>query len=224
MSRNPATSLGSVISGWFANCRHNSVMRPVFQDRREAGRLLAASLTHYANQEESVVVGLNASAVPVGLEVAHALHLPLELLGDNLEAVRKKQVLLISEGIACGPCAAAAIAALRDRGARQVVLVTPVVSREALVDLWPIANDICFLMAQESVGDLSEWYERLPEFPLREAEELIRSHRSHQCLECGIGTDGVHAGMGQDGASGGSKRGNLRTCASRGKVVKSPSA
>lgn len=55
-------------------------MRPgrVYRDRREAGRMLASHLSHYA-AAQPVVLALPRGGVPVGLEVARALDAPLDV-------------------------------------------------------------------------------------------------------------------------------------------------
>jgi putative phosphoribosyl transferase len=50
-----------------------------FRDRREAGRLLAARLTSYANRPGVIVLALPRGGVPVGYEVTRALHAPLDV-------------------------------------------------------------------------------------------------------------------------------------------------
>ena len=52
----------------------------VFEDRNDAGRQLAALLTAYANREDVVVLALPRGGLPVGLEVARALHAPLDVM------------------------------------------------------------------------------------------------------------------------------------------------
>jgi putative phosphoribosyl transferase len=54
-----------------------------YLDRRDAGRQLAVELMPYAD-EQPVIVALPRGGVPIGAEVARALHAPLEIL-----AVRK---------------------------------------------------------------------------------------------------------------------------------------
>ena len=46
-------------------------------DRNEAGRLLAGRLQAYANQSNVIVLALPRGGVPVGAEIAEALHCPL---------------------------------------------------------------------------------------------------------------------------------------------------
>src|SRR5438105_7121144 len=52
---------------------------PLFRDRRDAGRQLAAALTHY-RQDRPIVLALPRGGVPVGFEVAKALAAPLDVL------------------------------------------------------------------------------------------------------------------------------------------------
>jgi putative phosphoribosyl transferase len=51
----------------------------VFQNRRDAGRKLAALLTAYAGRPDVLVLALPRGGVPVGFEVAKALRAPLDV-------------------------------------------------------------------------------------------------------------------------------------------------
>src|SRR5437899_805623 len=51
----------------------------LFRDRSDAGRQLAARLTHYAGRDDVRVLALPRGGVPVGYEVAEALAAPLDL-------------------------------------------------------------------------------------------------------------------------------------------------
>ena len=52
----------------------------VFQDRVDAGRQLAARLTHYGDRGDVIVLALPRGGLPVGFEVAQALHAPLDVM------------------------------------------------------------------------------------------------------------------------------------------------
>jgi putative phosphoribosyl transferase len=51
-----------------------------FQNRVEAGQRLARELQEYANRSDVLVLALPRGGVPVGYEVAKALHAPLDVL------------------------------------------------------------------------------------------------------------------------------------------------
>jgi len=51
----------------------------VFRDRREAGDVLAQKLASYRDRTNVQVLGLARGGVPVGSQVAHALHAPLDV-------------------------------------------------------------------------------------------------------------------------------------------------
>jgi putative phosphoribosyl transferase len=51
----------------------------VFRDRRHAGQALARVLGAYANRPDVIVLALPRGGVPVGFEVAQALHVPFDV-------------------------------------------------------------------------------------------------------------------------------------------------
>jgi predicted phosphoribosyltransferase len=59
--------------------RSDTVGSNLFRDRRQAGRLLATKLSHYADRDDVLVLALPRGGVPVGYEVAMALRVPLDV-------------------------------------------------------------------------------------------------------------------------------------------------
>jgi putative phosphoribosyl transferase len=55
-------------------------MDRIFEDRAEAGHVLAERLTAYAGLAGTLVLALPRGGVPVGAAVAHALHVPLDIV------------------------------------------------------------------------------------------------------------------------------------------------
>jgi predicted phosphoribosyltransferase len=53
--------------------------RPLFRDRRDAGRTLARVLSAYRDRPDVIVLALPRGGVPVAYEVALALHAPLDV-------------------------------------------------------------------------------------------------------------------------------------------------
>ena len=81
----------------------------LFRDRREAGRLLAAKLTAYANRPDVIVLALPRGGVPVADEVARALGAPLDVF------VVRKQGVPGSEELAMGAVATGGVRVLNDQ-------------------------------------------------------------------------------------------------------------
>ena len=65
------------MAGWSGLARRSA--RRTFQDRREAGRVLAGAMAAYQGKDDVLVLGLARGGVPVGWEVAAALRAPLDV-------------------------------------------------------------------------------------------------------------------------------------------------
>jgi putative phosphoribosyl transferase len=80
----------------------------IFQDRREAGRVLAEALLGYANRPSVIVLGLPRGGVPVAYEVARALHGPFDVF------LVRKLGLPGQEELAMGAIASGGVCVLND--------------------------------------------------------------------------------------------------------------
>jgi putative phosphoribosyl transferase len=84
----------------------------LFRNRSEAGRLLAAKLPRYADKPDVIVLALPRGGVPVGYEVAHALHAPLGVF------VVRKLGIPGHEELAMGAVASGGVRVLNDQVVR----------------------------------------------------------------------------------------------------------
>ncbi|MDQ1666336.1 MAG: hypothetical protein QOH75_2367, partial [Actinomycetota bacterium] len=80
----------------------------LFQDRRDAGRVLAKLLEHYREHDDVVVLALPRGGVPVAYEVANALGAPLDVF------VVRKLGVPGNEEVAMGAIASGGVMVLND--------------------------------------------------------------------------------------------------------------
>lgn len=83
-------------------------MRQPFRNRRDAGRRLASELADYAGRSDVIVLALPRGGVPVGFEIAKALHAPLDVF------VVRKLGLPWQEELAMGALASGGVRVLDD--------------------------------------------------------------------------------------------------------------
>jgi putative phosphoribosyl transferase len=87
-----------------------------FRDRTEAGQLLASRLAAYANRPDVLVLALPRGGVPVGYEVARALHAPLDVI------IVRKLGVPGEEELAMGAIASGGVRVLNDDVVRMLAL------------------------------------------------------------------------------------------------------
>lgn len=100
-------------------------MDQIFRDRRDAGRRLAQRLTAYANRPDVVVLALPRGGVPVGYEIAQALHVPLDVM------VVRKLGVPGHEELAMGAIASGNIRILNEDIIRLLTISEPVIAEVA---------------------------------------------------------------------------------------------
>lgn len=99
--------------------------------------------------------------------------------------VRGRIVIVVDDGVATGVSARAALRALRRRGARLLVLASPVGDAGALRELGDEADEV---VCTRSIGELdvvSDWYEAFEPPSEREVQELLERSRPASARDLG---------------------------------------
>ena len=209
-------------------------MRPYFLDRYDAGQRLAEKLSRYADQSDLLILALPRGGVPVGYEVARALHAPLDVflvrkLGfpgreelamgaidtggvrildwqlvqmygvppDAIERVtmaeqrelerrerlyrdgrpapdvKGRTVILIDDGLATGSTMRAAVEALREEGARKIVVAVPVAPEDTCAALREEVDEIICAVTPEPFRAVGIWYADFSETSDEEVRDLL---------------------------------------------------
>lgn len=73
--------------------------------------------------------------------------------------VSEKTVILVDDGIATGATIRAAIASLRQRGARKIVVASPVAPESVVISLSNVAEEIVCVLKPKDFGGVGWWYE-----------------------------------------------------------------
>jgi len=114
--------------------KSDQVAPGLFRDRREAGRLLAAKLSAYANRTDVLVLALPRGGVPVAYEVARALGAPLDVF-----VVRKLGVPGYEE-VAMGAIASGGVRVLNDQLVRRLGIPNHLIDAVAEQELRELAR------------------------------------------------------------------------------------
>ena len=72
--------------------------------------------------------------------------------------VERQNVVLVDDGIATGSTVRSAVQLLRQRGARRVLLATPVAPREAVEALWTSVDGLVVLETPDPFWAIGQWY------------------------------------------------------------------
>ena len=211
-----------------------------FEDRRDAGRRLAAKLSRFGN-ERPVVFALPRGGVPVGYEISRSLGAPLEVfvsrklgapdqpefgigavavggvrilnrdvirrLGipdDYVERVTVRELaevnrrlryfrgdrpepqvggrtaILVDDGLATGVTARAAVAALRRRRPRRLILAAPVCAAQTAEIFLPEVDELICLKTPSDLGAIGFWYRNFEQTPDAEVVQLLEEARSER--------------------------------------------
>ena len=135
-----------------------------------------------APQQPELAMGAIASGGVrvVNEEVVRALHVTPEQLADTVERetrelqrrehtyrgdrapvdVKDKCVLLVDDGVATGYTMRAAVAALRQREPKKIIIAAPVAAKETCAELQRHADAVLCLMTPYDFAAVGQWYRR----------------------------------------------------------------
>lgn len=85
-----------------------------------------------------------------------------------------RTAILVDDGLATGRSAAAAIEALRRRGAERVILAVPVAAAQSARALEQVADEVVAVEAPEDLWAVGYWYERFAPSTDEEVREALR--------------------------------------------------
>jgi putative phosphoribosyl transferase len=74
-----------------------------------------------------------------------------------------KTVILADDGIATGATITLAVHAIRQRGARKIVVAVPVAPHQIISQLRLIADEVICLLEPERFWAVGQWYESFPQ-------------------------------------------------------------
>jgi putative phosphoribosyl transferase len=117
-----------------------------------------------------------ASEIELGRQEAvyHAARPPLD--------VRGKTVILVDDGLATGLSMKAAVAALRQRGAAQIVVAVPVAAEDACADVARVADQVVALARPKPFFAVGEWYVDFCQVTDSQVEELLKRAARREAL------------------------------------------
>jgi predicted phosphoribosyltransferase len=138
----------------------------IYRDRADAGRLLVRALATTLPEIRALpvtVLAIPRGGVPVGAEIAAALHAPLGVFIARSDAsVRGRTVILVDDGLDTGATARAALATLAAEGPERLVFATPVASTEGIASLRALGVTAISAATPPHFRSIGEWYERFP--------------------------------------------------------------
>ena len=87
--------------------------------------------------------------------------------------VSEKTVILVDDGIATGATIRAAIASLRQRGARKIVVASPVAPESVVISLSNVAEEIVCVLKPKDFGGVGWWYEDFSQTSDEEVHHIL---------------------------------------------------
>ena len=86
-----------------------------------------------------------------------------------------KTIILVDDGIATGATMQAAIASLRQRRVRKIIVASPVAPRSVVLSLRRVADDVVTMLNPEDFGGVGRWYEDFSQTSDEEVQQLLEA-------------------------------------------------
>jgi putative phosphoribosyl transferase len=209
-------------------------MENPFRDRTEAGQLLARKLRRYADRANVIVLALPRGGVPVGYEIAKALHAPLDVFlvrklgvpgqeelamgaiamggvrvlnqeivralniaprvidsvaakearelarrdrlyrgGRPAPAIAGRTVILADDGLATGSTMRAAVAAVRQKQPRRIVVAVPLAAAPTRREFADEVDEIVCDCTPDPFYSVGYWYDDFSQTTDDDIRELL---------------------------------------------------
>lgn len=86
-----------------------------------------------------------------------------------------KTIILVDDGIATGATMQAAIASLRQRRVRKIIVASPVAPYSVVLSLRRVADDVVTMLNPEDFGGVGRWYEDFSQTSDEEVQQLLEA-------------------------------------------------
>ncbi len=142
----------------------------IFQDRSEAGAMLANALMRFKDRSDIIVA--EKLGVPLDLLVSKTIRLP-----EN----KKKAVIVIDDGVTTEDTAFAALRTLHECGIESIILAAPVASEESVRMFDQHTYEIEVLHMPVVFASISQFYKNFPEVTNSEVQYIFDSVKKRIC-------------------------------------------
>ncbi|MGB9758906.1 MAG: phosphoribosyltransferase [Thermoproteota archaeon] len=131
----------------------------------------------YINNEIVDLVGASKSYIEeeVKRQMLEAKRRMLLYRKEKPLSVAKKEVIVIDDGVATGATMIVAVRSVRAKGAKKVVVATPVISPEAYALLTKESDEVISLLVPSSFYAVGEFYEDFRQVSDEEVLEILNS-------------------------------------------------
>lgn len=138
-------------------------MKTLFDNREDAGHALVRRLARFTDERDVLVLAMPRGGVHVGVEVARALRIPLQVWQvGQFAPVEGKTVILIDDGVATGATIRAAILAVRQLNPKRVIVAVPVTPLHMVWELRAEVDEFVTILAPARFFTIDEWYKDFP--------------------------------------------------------------